>query len=268
MFDGDGFGLGLTVVALDRSGLPGSGSVGARAARSSEVLPPRVRSRAGQAMELNRLQAEKARLFAYEAALVCGFAERCPADEVRVLPKAAADSTDPLDLLGVAREPGVSEFFVDELAAALGSSVTSASYGCLRERTLCERLPGTWAALADGELDVPRARAVIGEVARGPEVEPGVLLAVEAAVLPRARELTVTALRAAVRAELVAADAAFAERRRRRAARAADAAVRPDPDAPGRADLVAGMSVQDAHACWAVADALARGDCQVVCVSA
>jgi hypothetical protein len=81
---------------------------------------------------------------------------------------------------------------------------------------------------------------------------------VEAAVLPRARELTVTALRAAVRSELVAHDAEFAERRRRWAERNADASVRPDPDAPGRADLVAGMSTEDAHACWAVADRIAR----------
>ena len=84
------------------------------------------------------------------------------------------------------------------------------------------------------------------------------LLAVEASVLPVAAELTVTGLRAAVRRELLAHDPAAAERRRRAAADRADAAVRADPDAPGRADLVVGMSVEDAHACWATADALAR----------
>ena len=112
--------------------------------------------------------------------------------------------------------------------------------------------------MADGELDVPRGRAIVAEVGRSPGTEPLVLMAVEAAVLPRARELTVTALKAAVWAELIAHDAAFAERRRRWAERNADAAVRPSPDAPGRADLVAEMSLEDAHACWAVADACAR----------
>jgi hypothetical protein len=70
--------------------------------------------------------------------------------------------------------------------------------------------------------------------------------------------LTVTGLRAAVRAELVAHDALFAERRRREAERRADAAVRPDADAPGRADLVVGLSVEDAYACWDAADQAAR----------
>src|SRR5688572_29555491 len=107
-------------------------------------------------MELDRLQAEKARMFAYEAVLICQFAENCPADEVRVL---AEDQ----------REPGVSEFFVDELAIALGTSVTSASYTWVQAQTLYRLLPGTWAALADGELDVPRGRAIVAEVARSPE---------------------------------------------------------------------------------------------------
>ena len=53
-------------------------------------------------------------------------------------------------------------------------------------------------------------------------------------------------------------DPEAAERRRRCAADRADATVRPDHDAPGRADLVVGMSTEDAHACWATADALAR----------
>ena len=222
--------------------------------RLTEVLPPESRSRAGQAMELDRLQAEKARMFAYEAALICAFAENCPADDgwVRV------EESDGPDRAPEQSERGVSEFFVDELAAALGPSVTSASLAWLAAQTLYRRLPGTWAALADGELDVPRGRAIVAEVARSPQAEPLVLLAVEAAVLPRARELTVTALKAAVRGELVAHDTAFAERRRRWAQANADAAVRPDPDAPGRADLTVGMSVEDAHACWAVADRLAR----------
>jgi len=228
VFDGDGFGLGLTVVAVDEPPLPSAR--GERRARWDEVLPPESRSRAGQANELSRLQAEKARMFAYEARLVCEFADTCEAGE----------------------------FFVDELAAALGTSVTAASYAWIQSQILHRQLPGTWAALADGELDVPRARGIVAEVGRSGGVDPAVLRAVEASVLPRALELTVTSLRAAVRAELIAHDAAFAERRRAQAERNADVAVRPDPGAPGRADLVVGMSTEDAHACWAMADEITR----------
>jgi hypothetical protein len=96
------------------------------------VLPPETRSRAGQAMELDRLQAEKARMFAYEAALICQFAENCPANEVRVLAEVTGPDRAPEDQ----REPGVSEFFVDELAIALGTSVTSASYTWVQSQTL------------------------------------------------------------------------------------------------------------------------------------
>ena len=240
MFDGDGFGVGLTAASLESalpSGWPVPSGVARRPSRSTEVLPPAGRSRAGLARELGRLQAHRAQLAAYEAALVVELARHDP---------------DPDDL----RQPG--EFFVDELAAALGTSVTSAGLTWTTASTLVVRLPGTWAALADGELDQPRGRAIAAEVAAYGDTDPVVLLAVEAAVLPRAAELTVPRLRAAVRRELLAHDPAAAERRRQDAAERADANVRPDPGAPGRAELAVGMSVEDAHACWAVADQTAR----------
>ena len=152
----------------------------------------------------------------------------------------------------------MSEFFVDELAAALGTSVTSASHTWTLNSTLHDRLPGTWRAMADGELDLPRGRAIAAEVARSASTEPMVLLAVEAAVLPGATELTVTRLRARVRAELVAHDALFAERCRRAAERRADTTVRPSSDAPGRAEFAVDLSVEEAYACWDVADQDAR----------
>ena len=249
MFDGDGFGVGLTVAALDAgvpSGWPLPGRVRARPSRLTEVLPPVARSRAGVALELGRVQQHRAQLAAYEAALVVQLADRHPD------PDAALDGADP----GIGVD--VDEFFVDELAVTLGTSVTSAGSTWTIAETLVRQLPGTWAALADGELDSARGRAIAAEVAAHPRTEPVVLLAVEAAVLPVATELTVTGLRAAVRRELVAHDPAAAERRRRTAADRADATVRPDLDAPGRADLVVGMTTEDAHACWATADALAR----------
>ena len=232
MFDGDGFGVGLTVAQLDAVPPP---EPGRRPSRLTEVLPPSARSRAGVARELARMVELEATIAAYKASLVVDLADR----------------HDPGDLDGA-------EFFVDELALALGTSMTAAGSTWTSAQTLVRLLPGTWAALADGEIDQARGRAIVAEVAAHPGTEPVVLLAVEAAVLPVAAELTVGGLRAAVRRELVAHDPAAAERRRRQAADRADAAVRPDVEAPGRADLVGGMSTEDAHACWAAADALAR----------
>ena len=231
MFDGDGFGVGLTVAPLD-AGLPPE--PGRRPSRLTEVLPPAARSRDGLALELRRMQDLEARIAAYKASLVVQFAD-------------TADGS-----------PEAGEFFVDELAVTLGTSITSAGSLWSSSDTLVTQLPGTWAALADGELDVARGRAIAAEIAAQPGTEPVVLLAVEAAVLPVAAELTVTGLRAAVRRELLAHDPAAAERRRQQVAERADAYVRPDPDAPGRADLVVGLSTEDAHACWATADQLAR----------
>ena len=66
--------------------------------------------------------------------------------------------------------------------------------------TLLRRLPATWAALADGRLDWPRARAIAAELGWPARESPDdVLAAVEAVVLPQAAELSVTRLRALVR---------------------------------------------------------------------
>ena len=258
MFDGDGFGVGLTVTPLaDPALIEGGRPVGAgwRPSRLTDLLPPDGRSRTGKAVELGRVRAMQARLQAYEAALVVSLAAESPDLDDR--PAGAPGAASP-DWPGVEHPAaGVSEFFVDELAAALGTSPTAAGAVWALDTTLHDRLPGTWAALADGELDWPRGRAITAEFT-GRGVEPIVCMAVEAAVLPVAAELTVPRLKALVRAELVAHDAAYAERRRRAAERHADARVRPDPAVAGRAVLEADLSVEDAHACWALADSLAR----------
>jgi hypothetical protein len=89
--------------------------------------------------------------------------------------------------------------------------------------TLLRRLPSTWAALADGALDWPRARAMAAELGWPARESPDdVVAAVEAAVLPQAAELSITRLRALVRRELVKADPAAADRRREKAERDAD----------------------------------------------
>jgi hypothetical protein len=258
VFDGDGFGVGLTVAPLDPvpSDWPAPDGVQRRPTRLTELMPVSARTPEGKAAELARVQRLKAQLAAYEASVIVSFAADRPATDDRPAGEPGAASPGWAPAHG--HPAGASEFFVDELAAALGTSVTSAAHTWALNATVHDRLPGTWRALADGELDVPRARAIAAEVARSPETEPVVLLAVEAAVLPRARELTVTRLRAAVRAELIAHDTRFAERCRRLAERTADTVVRQNPDAPGRAELGVGMSTEEAHACWDVADQAAR----------
>jgi hypothetical protein len=108
----------------------------------------------------------------------------------------------------------VSEFFADELALILNCSRAAATKLADSAVLLTERLPSTWAALADGQLDWPRARALAAElIDPARDAAPHVLAEVEAAVLPRAHELSIprlqgrshgaTALRATVtRAEL------------------------------------------------------------------
>jgi hypothetical protein len=60
---------------------------------------------------------------------------------------------------------------------------------------LTERLPSIRAALADGQLDWPRARALAAElIDPARDAAPHVLAEVEAAVLPRAHELSIPRL--------------------------------------------------------------------------
>ena len=128
-------------------------------------------------------------------------------------------------------------------------------------------MPDTWAALADGELNWPRARAIAAEIVRhGPELDPDVLAEVEAVVLPQAAELTVSRLKALVRTELIKRDAEAAERRRKQAAAAADVRLRRS-ELDGMAEVVtvlphpvaaAMCSAVDAHARQAKADGDSR----------
>jgi hypothetical protein len=152
---------------------------------------------------------------------------------------------------------GVSEFFADELALVLNCSRTAATRLADSAALLTERLPATWAALADGQLDWPRARALAAElVDPARDVAPHVLAEVEAAVLPRARERSIPALQAAVRKELLRRDAAAADRRRRQAERAADVVVRPARD--GMAHLSAFLPHPLAVAIGKTVDSYAR----------
>src|SRR5919107_5010491 len=115
MFDGSGFGVGLTVAPLDPlpSDWPVPDGVEVRPTRLTELLPVASRTPAGKAAELARVQRLKAQLAAYEAAVIVSFAADRPSSDDRPVGEPGAASPDWASVENVPH--GVSEFFVDEL---------------------------------------------------------------------------------------------------------------------------------------------------------
>jgi hypothetical protein len=260
VFEGGGFGVGVTVTSLEVEPWPVElvppGAID-RPTRLGEMMPAAARTDAEIAVELQRVQQMEARLAAYTAELVAVLAARRPGTLDRQLGAPGAASVDWLPGPGREVPQGVSEFFADELALILNCSRTAASRLADTAEMLIGRLPATWAALADGQLDWPRARALAAElIDPARDVEPRVIAEVEAAVLPRAGALSVTRLAAAARKELLRRDAAAADRRRERAERAADVVVRPARD--GMAELSIFMPTPLAVAIRETADSHAR----------
>ena len=260
MFEGGGFGVGLTVHQLDVPSWAAedAATVGPdwHPARLGELMPAAARCDAGLAEELRRANIADSRLWAYRMEMVAQLAARRGADRDRARgrPGAAAPGwTAPSWVL-----EGVSEFFPDELAMIMNCSRAEATRLIEVALTLTHRLPGTWAALADGELNWPRARAVAEEVDRhGPDIDLHLLATVEAVVLPQAAELPVTRLRSLIRTEIVRRDAEAAERRRAQAVAAADVFIRRSPR-EGMAEVVTVLPAPVAAAVHGTVDAHAR----------
>ncbi|WP_175479527.1 hypothetical protein [Geodermatophilus siccatus] len=134
----------------------------------------------GKAAELRRLRARQAMDAACEAELVLGLADDTPdtLDPPPDRPGARKGSWAPEPEL-----PGVSQFFTAELAVVLNCGRRTAANLAHRAWTHREHLPATWAALAVGALDEPRAKVladVLGLTA------PAIARAVEARLLPEA----------------------------------------------------------------------------------
>ncbi|WP_157937075.1 DUF222 domain-containing protein, partial [Geodermatophilus chilensis] len=241
MFIGGGYGVGLTVTDVELPLVPPLG----------ELLPVYARSPEEKALELQRVQRLKAALAAYELELVAAFAADRPASADRQPGEpGAATSGDE------AAPEGVSEFFADELALTLNCARATATTLTEHALTLTRSLTATHTELAQGRLDWPRARTIseeLGWKVRG--TDPAVIAAVEAAVLPAAASLPVRRLKARLRAELAARDAAASDRRRNRAHRAVNVTRRPVGD--GISELVAGMPDELAAARQATVDELA-----------
>ena len=244
-----GWGVGLTVTDLggpSTADWPVPQGVVDRPSRLSEVLPVAVRSDAEMALELGRIVAVEAALAAYKTELVMGLAGHRPdaLDPAPGQPGAGGNAGGPI--------PGTSEFFVDELALVLNGSARSAARLARDAYVLTERLPVVWAALADGELDWPRARVFVDVLAT---TSAGVAEAVSVTVLPAAVGLSLGRLRARLAREVLALDADAADERRRDAEKHAD--VRVHPTADGMSELLSEMPSPVAAACWSTIDELA-----------
>jgi hypothetical protein len=257
VFEGGGYGVGLTVAPLDVEPWPVESlpaGVRARPSRLGELLPVRRMTAAQKAEQLLRVQEAESALAAFKAELVVGLAFDRPASGDRQRGQVGVASGEWAAKL---LDGDVSEFFPDELAAVLNCSRAAASQLWEWSTTLVRRLPATWAALADGALDWPRARAIAAELGWPAHESPDDVVArVEAVVLPRAAGLSVTRLRALARAELITADPAAADLRRRQALRDSDVTVRRIGD--GMGELRAVMPLPDAAEIRARVDAAAR----------
>jgi hypothetical protein len=228
VFEGGAYGVGVTVTPLEPlpwPDLPAPPGVEVHPTRLGEMMPVHARTQAERAAELQRITCVEGQLAAYKAELVASMARHSGDTDDRLPGQVGAPSRD---WAGdeADRLPGVSEFFPDDLAMVLNCSRAAATTLAEVSLTLVERLPATWAALADGALDCSRARALASELgwpARG--TDPDVVAEVEGAVLPGAMELSVKKLCAATRHELLTRDAAAAERRRKQAERSADVTV-------------------------------------------
>src|SRR4051812_26890275 len=258
MFPPEVYGVGVTVERLlpapweEEVVLPAG--VVSRPSRLGELLAVESMTHEQKAAQLQRVLEAESVLAGYRVELVVGLAADRPAavDRRRGQVGAASErwADDVLD-------EDVSEFFADELAMILNCSRTAATLQWEHSTTLRRRLPVTWAALADGCLDWSRARAIAAELGWPARESPDdVLAAVEAAVLPRATELSVSRLRALVRKELIRADPAAAERRRKQAERAADVTVRGIGN--GMGEMRATMPMPEAKEIRARANADAR----------
>jgi hypothetical protein len=260
VFEGGGYGVGVTVTPLEPmpwGDVPPPPGVEVHPTRLGEMMPVARRTQAERAAELQRVIQVEGALAAYKAELVAAMArdssdahDRACGQAGAAAPDWARDGRDSL-------LAGISEFFPDELAMVLTTSRAAATTLTEVSLALTERLPATWRALADGELDWARARTIATELAwPARDVEPELVAEVEAAVLPGATELSVTRLKAAVQRELLRRDAATADRRRNRAERLADVTIHGMGD--GMAELRALMPAPLAAATRDVLDTYAR----------
>jgi hypothetical protein len=148
---------------------------------------------------------------------------------------------------------GDREFPVDEVALAIGLSRSAAGDRLNIAVQLEQRLPATADALARGQINLPKVRAVVDATS---VLDPATAAAVEQRVLPNAERQTVGQLRAALAKAVLAADPAGAETRHQQARQGRKVTLNPQPD--GMAGLWALLPADQAAAVYGAIDAHAR----------
>src|SRR4051794_9094944 len=201
--------------------------------RSAAARPPKERTAAW----LQVIQRQRSRATAEEAEFILRLAALCPDED-----------DPPPDHPGAAKTywrsarsefPGVSEFFLDELAAVLGVGRGTAAHKAARAFTWRDSLPATCTALRRGDLDERRAQILADALEH---TRPDLAARVEALVLPEAGALGFAALKRRILAVLLELDPASADRNRERAEKNSDVFVEPGPD--GRATLGADLPAE------------------------
>src|SRR3954449_8718820 len=173
--------------------------------RVAAARPPKERTAAW----LQVIQLQRSRAAAEEAEFILRLAALCP------------DADDPPpDHPGAAKSywrsarsefPGVSEFFLDELAAVLGVGRGTAAHKAARAFTWRDSLPATFTALQRAELDERRAQILADTLEH---TAPALAARVEDVVLPEAGALGFAALKRRILAVLLELDPAWADENR------------------------------------------------------
>ncbi|MCW2684079.1 MAG: endonuclease [Blastococcus sp.] len=127
-----------------------------------------------------------------------------------------------------------SECLVPELALLRNCSEFEAERLLVESLILCTALTGTWSALHEGRIDVPKMRALVDLLGAA---KPTAISEIEALVLPVAGRLTVPQLRLRVRRALARLDAAALEARRKERQLRADVSHHPTGDGMGRVTI-------------------------------
>ncbi len=140
-----------------------------------------------------------------------------------------------------------------EIGLALGISPESASQSIDLALALTRRLPQTFAALEDGAITLPTARAIVEEAVN---LDVAQCAHLEKAVLAKAAGRTTGSIRRAARREVEKLDGEAVRKRREKAVAERSLYVTDEPD--GMATLHAYLPREQAHACFTAIDALAH----------
>ena len=214
-------------------------------------LPVGLLSAAQKAAELQRIQADRAKLAAREAEVMLGFAADRPDDHDPEPGTPGARSTEWRQT--EPEFPGVSESFPDELGMVIGVARGTAAHKLRRAWRWRHDRPATFTALRRGELDERRGQIFADVLAHTRTEMAG---RVETIVLPEAAGLSFSALKRRLHEVLLELDADWADERRKLAERNADVWIQPDDG--GRATLGAELNAEEAAEGYEFINALAQ----------